>query len=117
MGELAIIPKRRPIYIVVPHSACEVIECDGIRQFDMVVLHLAKSYLEIVQVCGRHAFLWKDYAPVLFFPLNTSPNIEFIKYEVEKELARRRPAPVYQQTTFYGGNYNVTGGTTYFRFG
>ena len=113
------IPKRKPVVIEVPYPQCEVSNCDGVRQFDIVVLFLNESKLELFQICGVHAFLWKGFVSANFFPLNSAPSLEWIAHQVELEIKRRNPPrPMYySNVTSYGTSTgNMTGGFMNFRF-
>jgi hypothetical protein len=115
MGALIPIPKRQPIDIFVPHVPCEVPNCEKERKFDMVVLFLKEQRLDLYQICAQHAFLWKGFAPALFFPLNTSPSLPWLVQRVQEEIQRRNPPrPVYHYNVF--GNVTGATGNVYFRF-
>ena len=111
MTALVRLPTPKPIEIVIPPALCETPDCLNARQFDMVLLLMSQSSLQVIQVCGLHAFLWKGWAPANFFPLNNAPSLEWMASEVEKEIVRRRPPAVQYRVSYGFGTATSTGNT------
>lgn len=112
MTELVKRVPPEPIAIDVPGNCCEVPSCSGVKQYDMVVFLQKEMRLELIEVCGRHQFLWQGYA--LFFPL-WQTRLEIVHAAVQAEYQRRNPPrPVYHNVFAQNFNTTSTGGTFYF---